>query len=82
MSDQNELFLRTEEAARFLWARFGIRRASNTLSRLRVQGGGPVFIKYPDRSVAYRASDLSTWAEAITRASLHVRSTAEVPGRS
>lgn len=81
MSEHHEHFLRTEEATIFLWERFGIRRAPSTLCRLRVQGGGPSFIKYPDRSVAYRASDFSAWAELITGASLHVRSTAEVPSR-
>ena len=78
MSDHQERFLRTEEATIFLRERFGIRRAPNTLCRLRVQGGGPSFIKYPDRSVAYRASDLIDWAEKFFGRSHHVASTAEV----
>jgi len=42
------------EAARLL------RLSERTLERLRLQGGGPLYIKC-GRSVRYRAADLETW---------------------
>jgi excisionase family DNA binding protein len=37
-----------------------------TLERLRVSGGGPLFVKC-GRSVRYRQSDLDSWIEAHQR---------------
>jgi excisionase family DNA binding protein len=45
------------EAARVL------RLSERTLERLRVSGGGPLFVK-AGRAVRYREADLETWIDA------------------
>jgi len=52
----------TEDAARVL----GL--APQTLAILRVEGGGPKYVKL-GRSVRYDPADLSAWVEANKRAS-------------
>lgn len=50
-------WLNTEEAAAH------IKRATGTLEKLRVYGGGPRYSKQ-GRSVRYRLSDLNAWMES------------------
>ncbi len=77
--DSNEiLYFNTAEATQYLRERFGIRRATTTLCRLRVQGGGPRFVKHADRAVTYRSDDLAEWAGERLSRSRRVSSTAEV----
>ena len=40
-----------------------LRLSERTLERLRLQGGGPLFVK-AGRAVRYRESDLETWIAA------------------
>lgn len=49
--------LTQREAARLL------RLSERTLERLRLQGGGPVYVK-AGRAVRYRESDLEKWIDA------------------
>lgn len=39
------------------------------LNKLRVTGGGPVFVKFGPRRVAYRPADLDAWIAGMVRAS-------------
>ncbi len=56
-----EGLLTPTEAAAYL------RVASKTLANWRVQGGGPVYVKY-GRVVRYRQADLEAWVQAQRRA--------------
>ena len=58
----------TLEAAQYL----GI--AASTLCKLRLTGGGPVYIKLGARRVVYDLADLEAWAAASRR-----KSTSSVP---
>lgn len=49
-------FLTTKEAARFL------KLKPNTLEKMRVYGGGPIYRKH-GRHVRYHIDDLSTWSD-------------------
>lgn len=51
-------FFDTKEAARY------VRLSTATLERLRVTGGGPVFIKPTPARVIYDAADLDSWMRA------------------
>ena len=53
----------TRQAASFL----GL--AEKTLANWRVNGGGPRFLKYGQRSVRYRSADLLAFQEACIRTS-------------
>jgi len=56
-------YLNTREAAKH------VRLSTATLERLRVKGGGPVYIKpVPDR-VVYTTSDLDAWMASRRRTS-------------
>lgn len=50
--------------------------ASSTLEKLRLYGGGPVFIRLGTRAVGYRRLDLDTWLEGCAR-----QSTSDLGGR-
>lgn len=52
----------TSEAAKYT------RRGQSTLEKLRLTGGGPVFIK-AGRTVRYRKSDLDSWLNSHRRRS-------------
>ena len=56
----DEMFLSTEEAAALL----GLK--PNTLEKMRVYGGGPVYRKH-GRKVRYHLNDLMTWSEGNKR---------------
>jgi predicted DNA-binding transcriptional regulator AlpA len=55
--------MRTPEAARYLAL------AESTLTKLRLTGDGPPFVKVGPRAVAYRKSDLDKFLEARLRQS-------------
>lgn len=55
-------FYSSREAAAFLTAR-GVRTAPQTLNRLRVQGGGPLFRKAGSR-VVYDEANLIAWIDS------------------
>ncbi|MGH1478990.1 MAG: helix-turn-helix domain-containing protein [Geminicoccales bacterium] len=55
-SDDEGPFLTTKEAARFL------KLQANTLSKMRVYGGGPVYRKH-GRYVRYHIDDLNEWSD-------------------
>lgn len=71
-----EPYLRREEAAQYLQARYG-QYTRDTLAKLAVVGGGPPFRKLGQRPL-YRPADLDAWARA--RMSKLVHSTAELTG--
>lgn len=48
----------TKEAAEYL------RLSSSTLNKLRLTGGGPVFVQLAGRAIRYRQSDLDEWVAA------------------
>ena len=50
--------MKTREAAAYL----GV--SESTLEKLRLNGGGPRFLRIAGRSVRYRQADLGAWAEA------------------
>jgi excisionase family DNA binding protein len=56
----DEMFLSTEEAAALL----GLK--PNTLEKMRVYGGGPIYRKH-GRKVRYYLNDLMTWSEGTKR---------------
>mgnify|MGYP000050095212 FL=1 len=53
-------FLTTKEAARFL------KLKPNTLEKMRVYGGGPIFRKH-GRHVRYHIDDLNAWSDLRKR---------------
>ena len=67
--------LRREAASRYLDDTWGIGRTPNTLAKLAVIGGGPMFRK-DGRFPLYEADDLDDWARH--QLSPPVRSTAEL----
>jgi len=68
-TEQQRRLYTTEEAARYCAS------ASSTFEKLRVFGGGPVFVKL-GRRVAYRVEDLDAWIDANRRRSTSHGSTA------
>ena len=60
--------MRTPEAARY------VALSESTLTKMRLRGDGPLFIKVGPRAVAYRKADLDAWLEARVR-----RSTSDNP---
>jgi predicted DNA-binding transcriptional regulator AlpA len=53
-----EACMRTREAARY------VALAESTLTKMRLTGDGPPFIKVGPRAVAYRKADLDAWIAA------------------
>lgn len=53
--------MRTPDAARY------VALSESTLTKLRLTGDGPPFVKVGPRAVAYRKSDLDAWLEAHVR---------------
>ncbi len=71
--------LSTDEAARYLRARHGIRREPRTLRNLRWRGGGPEYLRdVATGEVLYAPASLDEWAAALLRPA---RCTAEEPSR-
>ena len=68
MSAQSIECMRTPEAALYLSL------AESTLTKMRLRGDGPCFIKAGPRAVTYRKTDLDAWLEARVR-----RSTSDKP---
>lgn len=62
-TDENSPLLNVPEAARYL--RLGV----STLNKMRVNGGGPAFLKLGLRRVVYDMKDLDAWREARRRVS-------------
>jgi predicted DNA-binding transcriptional regulator AlpA len=60
--------MRTPEAARY------VALSESTLTKMRLRGDGPPYIKVGPRAVAYRKADLDAWLEARVR-----RSTSDDP---
>ena len=56
-------FLRTPEAARAL----GL--SISTMTKMRLRGDGPIYLKLGPRAVAYDPRDLQAWAELRRRRS-------------
>ena len=62
LDTQNKL-MKTDDAARYL----GL--SSSLLNKLRLTGGGPVFVRLAGRAIRYRQSDLDAWVAASAMAS-------------
>jgi len=62
LENQNHL-MKTEEAGRYL----GL--SSSLLNKLRLTGGGPVFVRLAGRAIRYRKPDLDAWVNASAMAS-------------
>lgn len=62
MTDNTKL-LKTAEAAQCL----GV--SESLLHKLRLSGGGPVFVRLAGRSIRYRQADLDAWVAASVMAS-------------
>ena len=58
-----DVCMRTPEAAHYLAL------APSTLTKFRLTGNGPSFVKVGPRAVAYRKADLDAWLEARIRRS-------------
>ncbi|MFN3990169.1 MAG: helix-turn-helix transcriptional regulator [Erythrobacter sp.] len=67
--DNETPYMKTDEAARYL----GL--SSSLLNKLRLTGGGPVFVRLAGRAIRYRRGDLDAWANASAMAS-----TSQSPG--
>lgn len=63
--------LRTKDAAQ----RVGL--SVSTLTKLRVYGGGPAFLKLTTRAVGYRPADLDAWLASRLAPTTSVDSTTE-----
>lgn len=63
MSNTEIQLMKTEEAARYL----GL--SSSLLNKLRLTGGGPVFVRLAGRAIRYRRTDLDEWVAASAMAS-------------
>lgn len=64
MTDKEQKFLTPNEAAEYLHVH------PNTLSKLRIYGGGPTYLKLSlgrAGKVLYRVSDLEEWLESKVR---------------
>lgn len=57
------LYLRREEAARYVRENWGVPCARATLAKLAVVGGGPVYRKV-GRTPIYAPADLDAWARS------------------
>jgi predicted DNA-binding transcriptional regulator AlpA len=68
-TEQERRLLTTDEAARYCAS------AASTFEKMRVFGGGPMFVKL-GRRVAYRVEDLDAWIDANRRRSTSHTSTA------
>ncbi len=55
--------MRTPEAAKY------VALAESTLTKMRLTGDGPRFVKLGPRAVGYRRADLDSWLEAGVRRS-------------
>jgi predicted DNA-binding transcriptional regulator AlpA len=55
--------MRTPEAAKY------VALAESTLTKMRLTGDGPLFVKVGPRAVAYRKADLDAWLAARVRRS-------------
>lgn len=53
----------TQEAAAY------VRLSPSLLNKLRLTGGGPVFVRLAGRAIRYRQSDLDAWVAASAMAS-------------
>src|SRR5690242_10529230 len=71
--------LKPREASDYLIEKYGIRRSFQTLAKLRVVGGGPLFRK-AGRDVLYEQADLDRFAAQILTPA--VRSTSELAEQS
>lgn len=60
--------MRTPEAARY------VALSESTITKMRLTGDGPPFVKVGPRAVAYRKADLDSWLAARVR-----RSTSDNP---
>ena len=60
--------MRTPEAAKY------VALAASTLTKMRLTGDGPPFVKVGPRAIAYRKADVDAWLEARVR-----RSTSDKP---
>ena len=69
------LFMRRADAADYLQYRYGLRCSRQTLAKLAVLGGGPIF-HHSGRTPLYAPSDLDEWA--ITKIGKPRTSTSEV----
>lgn len=56
-NDAEPICLRTPEASRYLSI------PESTLTKMRVTGTGPKFVRYGTKSVRYRKADLDAWLE-------------------
>jgi len=63
-----DVCMRTPEAANY------VALAESTLTKMRLTGDGPLFVKVGPRAVAYRKADLDAWLDARVR-----RSTSDKP---
>ena len=70
--------LRRAEAAAYLLEQHGINRATGTLAKYAVVGGGPRF-RVAGRTPLYETDDLDAWVESIL--SPLVSNTSELHGR-
>ncbi len=69
--DSDNHLMKTEEAGRYL----GL--SSSLLNKLRLTGGGPVFVRLAGRAIRYRRPDLDEWVQASVMAS-----TSQRPGQA
>ena len=74
MPDAKKSPLTPNEASRYLSEHHGLRRAPQTLAKMRSIGGGPQFRRAGSR-ILYAIDDLDAWAAKVI--SEPVRSTAE-----
>ena len=58
-----EGLMKTEQAAAYL----GL--SESLLNKLRLTGGGPIFVRLAGRSIRYRRADLDSWVAASAKAS-------------
>jgi predicted DNA-binding transcriptional regulator AlpA len=65
--------MRTPEAANY------VALAESTLTKMRLTGDGPPFVKVGPRAVAYRKADLDEWLSARVRRSTSDNPTAARP---
>jgi hypothetical protein len=62
MTDQNDLYLRREDAAAYVRQKHKINCTAGYLAKLASAGGGPIFRRLHNRWALYTQEDLDTWA--------------------
>lgn len=78
MTNHSQHPLRRSEASAYMFERYGIRRSPDTLAKLAVIGGGPLFFRV-GRYPFYSPADLDAWVASFTSEKVHTTKELRMP---